>query len=79
VIKLDISIPDPFLVERYLEEIARAYKIPWTSDILKQDEEEEEDEDEDDFGGGDKEEDIEAVSALKDDATHVLFMLALLS
>lgn len=57
--KLDINAPDPFLVERYLEEIARAYDIKWRSNILEHEEEEEEEkeyisdeDDEDDIGGG---------------------------
>lgn len=55
--KLDINAPDPFLVERYLEEIARAYDIKWRSNILEHEEEEEkeyisDEDDEDDMGGG---------------------------
>lgn len=55
--KLQVNAPDPFLVERYLEEIARAYDIRWRSNRLEQEEEEEEeytieDDDDDDIGGG---------------------------
>ncbi|CAO3612711.1 unnamed protein product [Cunninghamella echinulata] len=35
VAKLQVSAPDPFLIERYLEEIAKTYDIPWISDILE--------------------------------------------
>ncbi|KAI7888218.1 regulator of Vps4 activity in the MVB pathway-domain-containing protein [Mucor mucedo] len=55
VMKLDIAAPDPFLVERYLEEIARAYDVKWRSHILvheESEEEEEEDEDDDTMGNG---------------------------
>ncbi|GAA5797863.1 hypothetical protein HPULCUR_003259 [Helicostylum pulchrum] len=57
VMKLQVNAPDPFLVERYLEEIARAYDIRWRSNRLEQEEEEEEeytieDDDDDDIGGG---------------------------
>ncbi|KAI9320867.1 DUF292-domain-containing protein [Dichotomocladium elegans] len=37
--KLQVSAPDPFLVERYLEEIARSYDVMWTSGILAADDE----------------------------------------
>jgi vacuolar protein sorting-associated protein IST1 len=52
--KLQVNAPETFLVERYLEEIARSYDVPWLSDILVHDEEEEEekDDDNDDQGGG---------------------------
>lgn len=52
--KLDIAAPDPFLVERYLEEIARAYDVKWKSHILvhEESEEEEDDDDDDDTMGG---------------------------
>lgn len=60
--KLQVAAPDSFLVERYLEEIARAYDIKWRSNILihESDEEEEEqedvtqndDDDDDDYIGG---------------------------
>jgi vacuolar protein sorting-associated protein IST1 len=51
--KLQVNAPESFLVERYLEEIARSYDVPWLSDILVHDEEEEEeDDDNDDQGGG---------------------------
>ncbi|KAG2197665.1 hypothetical protein INT47_002372 [Mucor saturninus] len=55
VMKLDIAAPDPFLVERYLEEIARAYDVKWRSHILvheESEEEEEEEEDDDTMGNG---------------------------
>lgn len=54
MMKLDIAAPDPFLVERYLEEIARAYDIKWRSHVIQHDEEEEEEveEDDDDRDGG---------------------------
>lgn len=42
--KLQVNAPDSFLVERYLEEIARAYDIKWRSNILVHEEEEEEEE-----------------------------------
>ncbi|CAO3680830.1 unnamed protein product [Rhizopus stolonifer] len=32
--KLQVSTPDSYLVELYLEEIARTYKINWRSDII---------------------------------------------
>lgn len=44
VMKLQVNAPDSFLVERYLEEIARAYDIKWRSNILVHEEEEEEEE-----------------------------------
>lgn len=58
--KLQVNAPDPFLVERYLEEIARAYDIRWRSDRLEHEEDEYEEEyaiegdndDDDDLGGG---------------------------
>ncbi|GAA5815231.1 hypothetical protein MFLAVUS_008737 [Mucor flavus] len=57
--KLQVNAPDPFLVERYLEEIARAYDIRWRSDRLEHEDDEEEEEypiegedDDDDIGGG---------------------------
>lgn len=57
--KLQVNAPDSFLVERYLEEIARAYDIKWRSNILVHEEEEEEeegidfdDDDNIDVGGG---------------------------
>lgn len=57
--KLQVNAPDSFLVERYLEEIARAYDIKWRSNILVHEEEEEEeegidfdDDDDSDIGGG---------------------------
>jgi vacuolar protein sorting-associated protein IST1 len=56
-VKLQVAAPDSFLVERYLEEIARAYDIKWKSNILihESDEEEEksiQDDSDDDIGGG---------------------------
>ncbi|KAI7822352.1 regulator of Vps4 activity in the MVB pathway-domain-containing protein [Gamsiella multidivaricata] len=30
--KLKVQTPDPYLVNRYLEEIARAFKVSWTAD-----------------------------------------------
>lgn len=56
--KLQVNAPDPFLVERYLEEIARAYDIPWRSSRLEHEEEEDEeelldlDDQDDDMSGG---------------------------
>ena len=47
--KLQVNAPDPYLVERYLEEIARSYDVPWTSSILAA---EEEDSDDASSGGG---------------------------
>lgn len=32
--KLQVSTPDSYLVELYLEEIARTYKISWRSNII---------------------------------------------
>ncbi|KAI8393294.1 regulator of Vps4 activity in the MVB pathway-domain-containing protein [Radiomyces spectabilis] len=53
IAKLQVSAPDPFLVERYLEEIAKAYNIPWRSNILAADEDDiNTDEDDDDDGNG---------------------------
>ncbi|CAO3623127.1 unnamed protein product [Cunninghamella blakesleeana] len=37
VTKLQVSAPDPFLIERYLEEIAKTYDVPWLSDVLEHD------------------------------------------
>jgi hypothetical protein len=55
--KLQVSAPDSFLVERYLEEIARAYDIKWKSNILLHESDEDVtqsdiDSDDDDNGGG---------------------------
>ncbi|KAI7860650.1 regulator of Vps4 activity in the MVB pathway-domain-containing protein [Circinella umbellata] len=50
--KLQVSAPDPYLVERYLEEIAKSYDVPWTSSILAAEEEEEEVDDDDTSSGG---------------------------
>ncbi|CAO3592214.1 unnamed protein product [Absidia cylindrospora] len=53
--KLQVSAPDPFLVERYLEEIAKTYDVSWQSDILEHDEDVSDefvDDDSDDNGGG---------------------------
>ncbi|KAI7907652.1 regulator of Vps4 activity in the MVB pathway-domain-containing protein [Cokeromyces recurvatus] len=41
VMKLQVNAPDTYLVERYLEEIARTYDIKWESDIISHEEEEE--------------------------------------
>lgn len=38
--KLQVSAPDSYLVERYLEEIARTYDVPWRSNIIDHEEEE---------------------------------------
>ncbi|ORE21605.1 hypothetical protein BCV71DRAFT_241504 [Rhizopus microsporus] len=40
IIKLQASAPDPYLVERYLEEIAKIYDIKWRSDLIDHYEEE---------------------------------------
>ncbi|ORX60434.1 DUF292-domain-containing protein [Hesseltinella vesiculosa] len=37
--KLQIDAPDPVLVERYLEEIAKGYHVKWVSDLLEHSEE----------------------------------------
>lgn len=50
--KLQVSGPDLYLVERYLEEIARSYDVAWVSDILAADEKSENDDDDDSGGGG---------------------------
>ncbi|KAI8147521.1 regulator of Vps4 activity in the MVB pathway-domain-containing protein [Fennellomyces sp. T-0311] len=50
ITKLQVSAPDPYLVERYLEEIAKSYDVMWESSILAA--EEESDEDDDSSGGG---------------------------
>lgn len=47
--KLEVSAPDPYLVERYLEEIARTYDVVWASSILAA---EQEDASDDDSDGG---------------------------
>ncbi|KAI8881124.1 hypothetical protein K501DRAFT_189620 [Backusella circina FSU 941] len=56
VMRLGVNAPEPFLVERYLEEIARSYDVPWLSDILVHDDDEEEEKDDNDNqssdGGG---------------------------
>ncbi|KAI9282780.1 regulator of Vps4 activity in the MVB pathway-domain-containing protein [Sporodiniella umbellata] len=39
IIKLEVGIPDTYLVERYLEEIASIYKIKWQSNLIEHDEE----------------------------------------
>ncbi|KAJ8663455.1 hypothetical protein O0I10_000695 [Lichtheimia ornata] len=48
VCKLQVSAPDPFLVERYLEEIAKSYDIMWVSSVLAADD----DNDDTSSGGG---------------------------
>ncbi|KAG0177437.1 hypothetical protein DFQ28_005928 [Apophysomyces sp. BC1034] len=50
VSKFQVSAPDPFLVERYLEEIAKSYDVHWTSSILKR-EDHRSDDDSDGNGG----------------------------
>jgi hypothetical protein len=55
--KLQVNAPDSYLVERYLEEIARTYDIKWRSNIIEHEEEEEEetifdDEDDDQSSNG---------------------------
>ncbi|KAG1148232.1 hypothetical protein G6F37_003551 [Rhizopus arrhizus] len=40
IIKLQASVPDSYLVERYLEEIAKIYDIKWKSDLIEHVEEE---------------------------------------
>ncbi|OBZ82334.1 protein IST1 [Choanephora cucurbitarum] len=34
MMKLQVNAPDSYLVERYLEEIARTYDIPWRSNLI---------------------------------------------
>ncbi|KAI8095106.1 regulator of Vps4 activity in the MVB pathway-domain-containing protein [Gilbertella persicaria] len=46
VLKLQVNAPDSFLVERYLEEIARTYDIKWRSSLIEHEQEEEDEEDE---------------------------------
>ncbi|KAF7731659.1 hypothetical protein EC973_008829 [Apophysomyces ossiformis] len=48
--KFQVSAPESFLVERYLEEIAKSYDVRWVSDILKQ-EDHQTDDDSDGNGG----------------------------
>ena len=56
--KLQVNAPDSYLVERYLEEIARTYDIKWRSNLIEHEEEkdlldnDDEDEDDIDSGGG---------------------------
>ncbi|KAI9474021.1 MAG: regulator of Vps4 activity in the MVB pathway-domain-containing protein [Benjaminiella poitrasii] len=50
VMKLQVSAPDTYLVERYLEEIARTYNVQWKSNIISHEEEEEDLEDIEDLG-----------------------------
>ncbi|KAK4521649.1 uncharacterized protein ATC70_004180 [Mucor velutinosus] len=55
VMKLQVNAPDSYLVERYLEEIARTYDIKWRSNLIEHEEEEQEydnDQDEVDSDGG---------------------------
>ncbi|KAI8335042.1 regulator of Vps4 activity in the MVB pathway-domain-containing protein [Chlamydoabsidia padenii] len=49
--KLQVNAPDPFLVERYLEEIAKTYDVSWQSDILVHEENSDTDDDASDNGG----------------------------
>lgn len=37
--KLQASVPDSYLVERYLEEIANTYNVRWRSDLIDHEEE----------------------------------------
>lgn len=39
---MQASVPDSYLVERYLEEIAKIYDIKWKSDLIEHVEEEKE-------------------------------------
>ncbi|KAL9554007.1 hypothetical protein MBANPS3_003019 [Mucor bainieri] len=41
VMKLQVNAPDSYLVERYLEEIARTYDIKWRSNLIEHEEEDE--------------------------------------
>lgn len=55
--KLQVNAPDSYLVERYLEEIARTYDIKWRSNLIEHEEEDEYDNDQDEVdsdgaGGG---------------------------
>jgi hypothetical protein len=55
--KLQVNAPDSYLVERYLEEIARTYDIKWRSNLIEHEEEkdlldDEDDEDDIDNDGG---------------------------
>lgn len=45
ITKLQANAPDPYLVERYLEEIAKTYNVLWVSSTGG------EDDDDDDDGG----------------------------
>lgn len=54
---MQVSAPDSYLVERYLEEIARTYDIPWRSNIIEHEEDDliqdlDVDEDDDNSSGG---------------------------
>ncbi|KAL7308024.1 Vacuolar protein sorting-associated protein ist1 [Mucor circinelloides] len=54
VMKLQVNAPDSYLVERYLEEIARTYDIKWRSNLIEHEEEYDNDQqDELDSDGGD--------------------------
>ncbi|KAI8983434.1 regulator of Vps4 activity in the MVB pathway-domain-containing protein [Pilobolus umbonatus] len=44
IVKLQVNAPDPFLVERYLDEIARTYDINWRSHIIHDNNDTEDDE-----------------------------------
>ncbi|KAI9257295.1 regulator of Vps4 activity in the MVB pathway-domain-containing protein [Phascolomyces articulosus] len=50
--KLQVSAPDPYLVERYLEEIAKSYDVLWTSNILAAEAEDDLEDDDNSSGGG---------------------------
>ncbi|CEP06908.1 hypothetical protein [Parasitella parasitica] len=52
IMKLAVNAPDSFLVERYLEEIARTYNVKWKSNLIEHDKEEEEEDIDSDGGGG---------------------------
>lgn len=49
--KLQVNAPDSYLVERYLEEIARTYDIKWRSNLIEHEEEQQDEEDDDSSDG----------------------------
>ncbi|OAD07250.1 hypothetical protein MUCCIDRAFT_155504 [Mucor lusitanicus CBS 277.49] len=51
VMKLQVNAPDSYLVERYLEEIARTYDIKWRSNLIEHEEEQQDEEDDDSSDG----------------------------
>ncbi|KAI9022897.1 regulator of Vps4 activity in the MVB pathway-domain-containing protein [Phycomyces nitens] len=67
--KMQVNAPDAFLVERYLEEIAKSYDVGWVSDVLAKEQiynDEDFDDDDDVPGGGLAEKVMEKTMALFD-------------